>query len=82
MKSVPNRFQVKSKVKDTYDSTASNHEGMVWIPAGEFMMGGDNDQARSDEFPKHRVKLNGFYMTNQLGISITIMIKSFVVENY
>lgn len=62
MKSVPNRFQVKSKVKDTNDSTASNHEGMVWIPAGEFMMGGDNDQARSDEFPKHRVKLNGFYM--------------------
>jgi hypothetical protein len=62
MKSVPNRFQVKNKIKDTNDSTASIHEGMVWIPAGEFMMGGDNDQARSDEFPKHRVKLNGFYM--------------------
>jgi hypothetical protein len=30
MKSVPNRFQAKSKVKDTNDSTASNHEGMVW----------------------------------------------------
>ena len=62
MKSVPDRFQMKSKVKGTNDTTASNHEGMVWIPAGEFMMGGDNDQARSDEFPKHRVKLNGYYM--------------------
>lgn len=62
MKSVPNRFQVNTKTKTSIDTAVSTHEGMVWIPAGEFMMGGDNDQARSDEFPKHRVKLNGFYM--------------------
>ena len=43
-------------------TTDSAHFGMVWIPAGEFMMGGDNEQARVDEFPKHKVKLNGFYM--------------------
>lgn len=37
-------------------------EGMVWIPGGTFMMGGDNEQARPDEFPKHRVRLAGFWM--------------------
>ena len=37
-------------------------EGMVYIPAGAYLMGGDNEQARPDEFPKHKVKLNAFWM--------------------
>jgi formylglycine-generating enzyme required for sulfatase activity len=46
---------------------AGNHdsdqpEGMVWIPGGTFMMGGDNDQAYQDEFPKHKVSVSGFWM--------------------
>ena len=36
--------------------------GMVYIKGGEFMMGGDNDQADKDEYPKHKVSLEGFYM--------------------
>ena len=36
--------------------------GMVWIPAGNYLMGGDNDQAAADEYPKHPVNLNGFWM--------------------
>lgn len=36
--------------------------GMVLIPGGRFSMGGDNDQAGPDEYPKHTVALNGFYM--------------------
>ena len=35
---------------------------MVFIPAGTFLMGGDNDQARPDEFPKHNVSVDGFWM--------------------
>ncbi|MBE7177174.1 MAG: formylglycine-generating enzyme family protein [Mucilaginibacter polytrichastri] len=35
---------------------------MVWIPAGEFAMGGVGQEARSDEFPIHQVKLDGFWM--------------------
>lgn len=35
---------------------------MVLIPAGEFMMGGKSDQAYSDEFPLHNVKVSSFYM--------------------
>jgi formylglycine-generating enzyme required for sulfatase activity len=37
-------------------------EGMVWIEGGSFAMGGDNKQARKDEFPKHAVQVTGFYM--------------------
>jgi formylglycine-generating enzyme required for sulfatase activity len=33
---------------------------MVWLPAGEFMMG--SDQGSSDETPRHRVVLHGFLM--------------------
>ncbi len=37
-------------------------EGMVWIPGGEFMMGADNEQADKDEYPKHKVIIDGFWM--------------------
>jgi formylglycine-generating enzyme required for sulfatase activity len=40
----------------------TNREGMVWIPAGEYLMGGDNEQASADEYPKHIAKVNGFWM--------------------
>ncbi len=38
--------------------------GMVWIPAGEFMMGASakDETARSDEHPAHKVGLDGFWM--------------------
>jgi formylglycine-generating enzyme required for sulfatase activity len=35
---------------------------MVFIPAGEFTMGSDSDEARPDERPAHRVRLDGFWM--------------------
>ncbi len=36
--------------------------GMVWIPSGEFVMGTDAKECRTDERPAHRVKLDGFWM--------------------
>ncbi|HEU4632790.1 MAG TPA: formylglycine-generating enzyme family protein [Flavisolibacter sp.] len=36
--------------------------GMVYIPGGSFMMGGDNDQASADELPKHPVEVAPFWM--------------------
>lgn len=36
--------------------------GMVWIPGGEFIMGTDAVEAKADERPAHRVKLDGFWM--------------------
>jgi formylglycine-generating enzyme required for sulfatase activity len=46
--------QVAAKQPDT--------AGMVWIPGGEFVMGGDDDMARPDEQPKHKVIVDGFWM--------------------
>lgn len=45
----------------------SNHsvikkDGMILIPAGSFEMGGDNEEARDDEFPKHKVILKSFWI--------------------
>ena len=32
-------------------------DGMIFIQGGKFLMGGDNDEARDDEYPKHSVCL-------------------------
>jgi formylglycine-generating enzyme len=36
--------------------------GMVWIAGGEFKMGGVGQRCRQDEFPVHRVRVDGFFM--------------------
>ena len=64
---MPERFKVAARIMDSLvpeikmrADTSSN--GMVWIPAGEFNMGADNEQASADEYPKHRVAVAGFWM--------------------
>lgn len=60
--SLPSRF---SAVQDTINSGKSakvSYDGMVQIPAGEFMMGAFDDEGRSDEYPQHKVKINSFWM--------------------
>lgn len=37
-------------------------DGMVWIPGGEFAMGSTDPLARPDESPKHRVRVDGFFI--------------------
>lgn len=36
--------------------------GMVWIPGGSFVMGGQGTSARADEYPVHTVRVDGFWM--------------------
>lgn len=40
----------------------SSTEGMVLIRGGSFEMGGDNEQARQDEYPKHPASVGNFWM--------------------
>ncbi|HLP37687.1 formylglycine-generating enzyme family protein [Lacibacter sp.] len=58
---VPQRFATgdSSNVKASGDTSL---EGMVLISAGVFEMGGDNEQASADEYPKHKVSVDSFYM--------------------
>jgi sulfatase modifying factor 1 len=39
-----------------------SHEGMVWVEGGEFAMGAADKKGRQDEYPKHTVKLKGFWI--------------------
>jgi len=58
----PSRFAVHKHGSDIQTSKSRGKEGMVWIEGGSFMMGGDNDQASEDEYPKHKVTVDGFWM--------------------
>ena len=50
---IPSRFVSK---------TQTDNEGMVKIPTGIFMMGGDDKQAKIDELPKHQVHIDSFWL--------------------
>jgi len=58
---VPSRFAADSSQQLAFAGDSST-TGMVLIPGGEFMMGGDNDQASADEYPKHKVRVHNFLM--------------------
>ncbi len=35
---------------------------MKWIAGGEFLLGASDEEGRPDEYPQHRVKIDGFWM--------------------
>jgi formylglycine-generating enzyme required for sulfatase activity len=58
-----------SRLADSRDVPASqnvvskaSHAGMVWISGGEYVMGCSDQAGRPDEYPAHRVKVDGFWM--------------------
>ncbi len=59
----PSRFAVTDSTGSGISFNGdSSTRGMVYIPGGSSMMGGDNDQAAPDEFPKHAVTVKPFWM--------------------
>jgi len=60
---VPDRFAPAAASTDAIQQRKdTNHVGMVRVPGGTFMMGGDSEQASTDEFPKHKVTVSAFWM--------------------
>jgi len=59
---IPSRFSVKHDSTIIHIDSNISTEGMLLIPGGSFNMGGDNEQADRDEFPKHKVVVASFYM--------------------
>jgi formylglycine-generating enzyme required for sulfatase activity len=59
---VPSRFGSASVDSSLQFSGDTSVTGMVFIKGGTFMMGGDNNQASPDEFPKHKVKVDDFWI--------------------
>jgi formylglycine-generating enzyme required for sulfatase activity len=58
---LPSRFSPGTDTSSIIPGESSA-EGMVKIPAGEFMMGASDDEGRPDEYPQHKVKVDGFLM--------------------
>lgn len=50
------------QLPDTLPIAGSGFEGMKWIPGGEAFMGAVDNEGRSDEYPQHRVQVDGFWM--------------------
>jgi formylglycine-generating enzyme required for sulfatase activity len=59
---VPSRFGTDTSSSTIGFNGDTANSGMVYIPGGIFEMGGDNDQASADEYPKHKVQVSAFYM--------------------
>lgn len=59
---IPGRFAVEAHDTCNIKKGSASHEGMVWINGGEFMMGSDDNEGRSDEYPQHKVNVTGFWM--------------------
>lgn len=59
---IPARFGVIKTALAIPSAKTTNHQNMVWVDGGSFMMGGDNKQAAADEFPKHNVAVDGYWI--------------------
>ena len=59
---IPARFAAGANHDFISVNGDTSTSGMRYIPGGTFMMGGDNDQASEDEYPKHSVEVNAFWM--------------------
>ncbi len=57
----PDNNQLLEEQKN-FANTGQIPPDMVYIPGGMLNMGGDNEQADQDEFPKHQVKISPFYI--------------------
>ena len=59
----PMQSRFSSSVSTTsHEKLDVNLKEMVLIPGGRFSMGGDDDQAWRDEYPKHMVVVDSFWM--------------------
>jgi formylglycine-generating enzyme required for sulfatase activity len=63
-KNIPSRFAAVSSASTDSSLTAgaTSHAGMVWIEGGEYVMGSSDKEGRADEYPQHKVKVDGFWM--------------------
>lgn len=59
---IPSRFPAATKANEGNTTASKVSESMVYIKGGVFEMGADNEQARPDEYPKHKVEVDGFWI--------------------
>lgn len=63
--SLPSRFggkTIPTGDSSTVNSKPVSHLGMKFIEGGSFIMGASDKEGRADEYPAHRVELDGFWI--------------------
>lgn len=58
---LPSRFGTKPDHSLIQEGN-TDHSEMVYIPAGEFLMGATDNEGRADEYPQHKVKISAFWI--------------------
>jgi formylglycine-generating enzyme len=59
---LPSRFGTTVNADQEVTTGIFSKEGMVYIESGEFLMGAADDEGRRDEYPQHKVKVDGFWI--------------------
>ncbi len=59
---LPARFAAATATDSISPAQTAARDGMVWIPGGSFAMGAADRDGRKDEYPRHQVTVNGFWM--------------------
>jgi sulfatase modifying factor 1 len=59
---IPSRITMTSIDCNGSFEKITSHNGMVWIKSGEFLMGSSDKEGSPDEYPQHKVDVNGFWM--------------------
>ena len=58
----PGKGSLNTGGKNFSQRTPPSPEGMVFIPAASYKMGGVSQQAGADEYPRHAVQVDTFFM--------------------
>ena len=64
---MPSRFAASTDTSLAIVQGKISNNGMIYIKGGEFLMGASDDEGRQDEYPQHKVKVDGFWMDGFLG---------------
>jgi formylglycine-generating enzyme required for sulfatase activity len=59
---LPVRGAASTSSNDIQHSGESSIEGMIWIAGGELILGATDEEGRADEYPQHKVQLDGFWI--------------------
>jgi formylglycine-generating enzyme len=59
---LPNRLAVNTAAVIVSSVDSISYTGMVHIPNGDFLMGAADKDGRPDEYPRHSVHVDGFWM--------------------
>ena len=62
-KAIKRHFRmIEGKLRDVEDPLSPSHPDMMFIRAGEFWMGSDDNDAEDDEKPRHTIYLDAFHI--------------------